>query len=775
MDQETFRLLEFDRVRDIVASMAQSAQGRKLALEVKPSREIGPVRESLALLGEAIRFSDEKDSLSFLSLADLTPILSTLSVRGEALSRDEFLLLRDCLELAKRIKRELDRVEWPLLQKAAGELPDPSFLLGKLDAKLDRNGEIRETAHPRLRELRVRQTKIRQKIESTLEELLSGPRSKFLIPDPYITRRNGRFVIPVRIEKQKEIPGIAHATSSSGATLFMEPFSCVDWNNELLVVQDQEQEILMQVLRELSGEFLSRFAQLEETVNVLANLDFLFACVAFSKRFRCSIPRLNEQGVLQLTSARHPLLLEGLGLDNVVPIAVRLDPRCNVLVISGPNTGGKTVALKTIGLMCLMAQSGLPVPAADVDIPFLESVLADIGDHQSITERLSTFSAHIARMKRFMTDLQSPSLILLDEVGRGTDPVYGAALGVAVMEFFRSRSCLVVATTHHQAVKSFAASTSGVCNAGVELDPATFRPTYRLSFGAAGSSSALEIASQLGLNKSVIARARELLDEKDLLAEQYLGMLRHELRILRQKSRELEKAGLRLEDEKRELAKKAEQAEQERETRFESMLEEWAAEFRRETDKQVRRFQDRFQAVRARQENRRRQALLEEAFRRRRKQKGTESPQGADSVSPEIRPGDVVYHSFFRKRGKVLSVDGRQAVIEIGGKKVETALQQLEKPGPGTVLHRPARNVTLQVVEQIESEINLIGNTVEEALPKIDKFLDRAFVSQLSEVRMIHGFGTGRLKQALAEALKSHPQVEAFELQGGVTKVTLKL
>ncbi|HUV12712.1 MAG TPA: Smr/MutS family protein, partial [Acidobacteriota bacterium] len=439
----------------------------------------------------------------------------------------------------------------------------------------------------------------------------------------------------------------------------------------------------------------------------------------------------------------------------------------------GPNTGGKTACLKTAGLLCIMAHSGLPVPAQEASIPFLNNVLADIGDHQSILLRLSTFSAHIGRIKEIMESYQPPSLLLLDEVGRGTDPVYGSVLAVAIIDHFRNRQGLVLATTHHRIVKSFAASAGGVRNASVKLDPESLQPTYQIETGVSGGSSGLEIAQQLGLSEGIIDQARKLLDETDVQIEHYLEELTREYQRLTNQREKLEQQRVRLNAREQELSRKAEQRERDRDQDYEQKLEKWGHEFKTQVSEYLQKCNDRDQRKRMSAEMQRRQVALKEAFRRKARQE-TRSEKEDEGGLISISKGDAIFHNLFKKRGNVISVEGEQAVLEIDGKTVRSPVSQLQKIEKRHVNREAGKQITISVIEDTDPELNLIGQTVEEALGCLDKFLDRAFVSSLKEIRIIHGFGTGKLKASVAEVLQTHPLVEEFEVEGGATKATLK-
>jgi len=771
MDRETLDLLEFDRVLQIIEDRAESPAGKAEVRGMHPFRETALAENRLKQIEEAVVYSTRNGRISCGHLGDPGPILDTLEGSNSLLAALDLLTLFRMLRFVIDAKKALESSEWPSLAALFDDCMVPPELTGRLTEAIDDTGQIRETAYPALAKARREQSRYREKVQDHLSRYEKGPKAKYLIPEPYITQRAGRFVIPVRVEHHKNIPGIIHGTSSSGATVFLEPLSAVELNNWYIYSRERETEILQQILAELTEMARSHVEILVNLMERIARLDALFSCADFSIRFQCSSPQLVEEREIKITGGRHPLLIQTLGTDQVVPFSLELNGRENVLVISGPNNGGKTVALKTVGLLCAMAQAGLPVPAAEARLPVLKNILADVGDHQSIIQHLSTFSSHIKRINELLGKQDYPCLLLLDEAGRGTDPVYGAALAVSIIEHFRSKETLVIATTHHRGVKAYASSTVGVKNASVQMDSITLMPTYVLEFGVAGSSGGLEIAQQLGMKKEIIAHARKLLDAKELEVETYLRELRQQLQVLEERGREFNAKLEGLDRRRRSLEKKAAEQESRRAEEFERKLGQWAGEFRSESQRYVKRMKDRFAAAKAKAEAKRRETSLKEAFRRKLKEAAPTDSQ-AEPVG-QISVGDTVYHTLFEKRGLVLSLDQNEASVEIGGKKVSTPLKRLSKVTSGEMIRKPFERVTLNVVENSDPELNLIGMTVEEAAGVLDKFLDRAFVSGLKEVRVVHGFGTGKLKSAVSRILEEHPQVHTHITEGGATKVTL--
>lgn len=768
MDQRTLRLLGFSRILEIIQTFAQSSLGKEQVLRIAPLTDRQEIDRKLARVEEGRRYRAEKDVPDFGRLQDPQATLENLAVQGQILEPRECLVLLDLLKIGKKLKSIFSRAQWPLLAERLEYLAPPDQVIREIEQALNSSGEVQEAADPELGVTRRRQAECREKVQEHLRHYFKGSRARFLIEEPFLTVRSGRYVIPVQVQHQRSVPGIVHGTSSSGATVFLEPFTAVELNNQCVYYRELEQEIIHRVLRQLTGSLQPCRRQLWQIAEKAAELDAVFACAAFADRFRCVAPTLSDKRVFRLREARHPLLADGLGEDGVVPILIQLSEDQNALILSGPNTGGKTVALKTVGLFSIMAQCGLPVSAAEAELAVFDQVLADIGDQQSIDEQLSTFSAHILRIKRMIETVKTPSLILLDEVGRGTDPVHGSVLAIAVIDFFRRKETLIVATTHHQSVKSLAFTMPGVESASVELDSVTLRPTYTLRYGIAGVSSGLEIAFQLGLPEPIVAKARGLLQEREIQAESYLGRLREELVVL---SQERDKTRVRMEqlrERENQLEVEFKQKEREQKLANERSMREWETVFRRETGQFLKTVQDRFERTRLKREIERKEVKLKEAFRQKMAAQRKQEP-------PNVKEGDSVFHRLFRKRGRIMNLENGEATLEIEGKRITTTVDQLEKIAGKDSPKRTPQNVTLNVVEEkVEPELNLIGCTVEEALMRVDKFLDQAFLSDLREVRIIHGFGSGRLKVALSEFLRAHPHASKHRVEGGTTRVVIE-
>jgi DNA mismatch repair protein MutS2 len=769
MDAETFDLLEYNQVIQIIAGLTQSSIGRRTTESIRPFSNLDQITRQQKALQDTLDFLEENPRIPCSQIEDPARLLDRPPDHPALLTPEELLRILEFLKLSDTIRGFVKAGKLPFLSPELPGLSLPPHLKQAIQQAIGPDGEILDSAHPDLSRTRKQQESLRKKLNDQLRKFFNS-HSKYLIPEPFVTQRAGRFVIPVRAENQRQIQGIVHGTSSSGATVFLEPLGSIDLNNQLVSTAEKEAELVAAILRRLSADIYRYSEQLVSLSGIIGRIDSLFACAEFYSRFNCSIPTISEDFSLSLEQACHPLLIQKIGRESVIPISIRLEPENSALAISGPNTGGKTAALKTTGLLSLMALAGLPVPARIACIPMLKGVFADVGDHQSITQQLSTFSSHVIRINELIRLAGYPSLLLLDEPGRGTDPLYGSVLAVSIIDHFLKKGMFVLTTTHHRLVKSYAGSAKGIQNASVNLDPATHRPTYSIEMNSTGHSSGLEIAQQLGLTPIIIEKARSLLDEKELEVESYLELLKEQLRLLelQQKSLTEEKELLRTNERSRE--KEAQEKEKEREKRFEDNLSQWGNEFRKESKRMIHRISDRIAANEARSKLQKQNEQLKEEFRR--KSKAMQKPARQEPI--DFSAGDTVFHEFFRKPGTVISVSQNEVTVDIEGKRIASKPDDLSKVGTRSVTRKPIQGVKVQVVESTETELNLIGQRIEDALEKVDKFLDRSVVSQMKEIRIIHGFGTGKLKSSICEFLGGHPQVENFETEGGATRVFLK-
>jgi DNA mismatch repair protein MutS2 len=833
MHAGALRALEFDRIVEAVRRFALTPPGAARLARLYPSADPRAVLAGLAATSETVRFLSE-NQLGLLAPADLEAMLESLQVDGRALEAGHLLALASFLASIDTACASVRRARggFPILRAIADGSASFEREIADVRGKIDAGGEVMDEASPELRGIRDRLRKQRTRLRGTLESYLRGKDTSKYLQQQIVTDRNGRYVLVVRSEHRTAIPGIVHGSSGSGASLFLEPLSTVEINNDIVALEQQEAEEVRRILLALTDAFRGRADDLARTVEAATGLDVLQARAQFSMMVDGVQPLIAADGRLELRGARHPLLLpavrrqisdslqeeapeeseqgqrlaEKVGVPvSAVPVDVLLIPPVGVLVITGPNTGGKTVALKTAGLLSLMAQAGLLIPAVEgSQVPVFRTIFADIGDEQSISASLSTFSAHIANIVAMEKALELPALVLLDEAGAGTDPLEGGALAMAMIDHFRRRGAMVIATTHYDALKSYASTTEGVMAAGFGFNPETFAPTYRLNYGAPGSSLALEIASRLGMPADVIEQARAHRSARETQLADHLAKIERDMQALehqhRLAARERETLGdtaARLHAREQELRNREETFRR----KLEERIEERLRDARREIESIVEGLKAKTGALAAEAERRmaprliptgetgaaraEARAAIEAIGERLRADAGTPAPAAAPAEPG--RPaavGDRVLVGAFGLEGVVQALHDREAEVDVRGKRLRARLDELRVVTPAAALQaQPGRvrvNVDLQPREGLLSELNVIGCHVEEAISRTEKFLDEALVSELKSVRLIHGYGTGQLRRAIGEYLQSHPFVVHFapapanQGGGGVTVVDLK-
>jgi DNA mismatch repair protein MutS2 len=792
-------VLEFDKLRELLRLRTTCAAGQRAINVLEFSEDQAALESAFALIREAREWLRVGNDLGFGSLADPQEWLGKIEGPGAVLEAKELLDAASLLETAGWLRGQFreETAKFPLLAAKCAAVSDFRDVLAAMRRCLLPNGEISDDASPALRRIRLSIMQTRDSIQKTLRQMLRARNAE--AGEDYVTLRNERFVIPVRSENRRNLRGIMHGTSGTGQTVYIEPFETVEANNELIQLAEDEAAETLRILRELTGRLQAVRGPLLAAAETIAELDSVFARGRFARDFDAAMPEFSGRAELRLESARHPGLEDKLRHEQraIVPMTLELGGAEKVLVISGPNTGGKTVALKTMGLAALSAQSGIPVAAHRAVLPIFDRVLVDIGDEQSIAADLSTFSAHILNLKAMLEAATPRSLVLVDEMGTGTAPEEGAALAVALLEKFRVKDGFVLATTHHDRLKSYASSTPGVVNAAVEFDEVNLRPTYRLTVGVPGGSSGISIARRLGLAAEIVERAKALLtpeahETADLIA--YLHRSRDELDRMREqmaterRALEAERARLRTEWVERQQKRIKE-------------LEAQFAEMQKRFDENVARV---VEAVKERELR----ASLEKSSRRKLQEARSEAreelnaavvqtlsesqsdlgirPETTEAVNAErLQPGARVRVRGFSKAVIFRRLDGPSAEIEAGPLRMKVALDEIvgiEAAGSGPAAGAIPRGTTTspQPSSSVSDEINVIGMTVEQATELVDKFLDDATLAQKSRVRIIHGHGTGALRKGMHEFLKSHPLVgrQSFENEehGGkaVTVVELR-
>ena len=782
-------------------SHAGSAAGRARIEALRPLTEPAEVRDALGLTSEGVTLLRQLGRQPYHDLPDVLELLPTARVDGMYLEPKALSDVASFIEGGTEIARRVAQVDAaPRLARRASEVADVTALAASIRRAILPSGEVADDASPKLAETRRGLLRLKSQLQSVMESFLKGKDADRVLQDRLITTRNDRYVLLLKAEQRGSIPGIIHGSSGSGASLFVEPMPAVELNNDIVSLQDEERQEVVRILRDLTRRVGERAAELARAAEILGQLDAVQAMALAAKDMGATPAEVSEDGTLDLIDARHPLLMpslsERLGIARrssrePVPVSLRVGGTEPVLVISGPNTGGKTVALKTVGLLSLMAQCGLHVPAAPGSrLPVFRRIYADIGDEQSIAADLSTFSAHLASIVEMTRDLDRPALVLLDEVGAGTDPTEGGALGVAIVDHFRERGATVVATTHHGLMKAYAQATPGVACASFGYDPQTYEPTYRLALGTAGRSLALEMAERLGLPAPVVKDARSRLDRKEAQAEALLKKLEEGEDRLRQEEGRIEAE--RQEVEGARAALQAAEAEAERRKRTE--LEAFRRELLKRGEEAARRAADAIQKAVQKVETSRKAAVAAGSKARTEALADIRAAQvealnaPALGLAPEPEPPAAAIAVGSRARvrdlsvvGQVMSLQGDEAELAVGGKRLRVPLVELIGIA-GTAPSRGAVAVSTRAPSRAAgasaSEVNLVGLTVDEALPRVDKALDDALLADRHEVRVIHGFGEGKLRKAVAVFLEGHPHVATVRLgaegRGGVTVVELK-
>lgn len=819
--------LEFNRIVEAAGTFALTPLGAGRVGSMRPHSDPRRVASLLSSTAEVVRYFESGGEIALRGPEDIESILAALAVEGRALEPLRLLGLSEFLSSVETVQVAIRRAgaEFPQLGALAESAASFTRETAEVREKIGPSGEVVDAASPELRAIRERLRRLRSRLRGTLESYLRGKDTSRYLQEQIVTDRNGRYVLVVRAEHRAAIPGIIHGSSTSGASLYLEPLGTVEINNDIVALEEQEAEEIRRILLALTNGFRQRPLDIQRTVEAAAELDALQARARFSLLVGGIEPGLSTDGSLELRASRHPLLmsrvtsrLEVAGADaasegdaaaagharsavtDPVPVDILLSPPATVLVITGPNTGGKTVALKTAGLLALMAQSGLLIPAAEGSkLPVFRSIFADIGDEQSISASLSTFSWHVTNIAKMDRSLSLPALVLLDEIGVGTDPVEGGALGTAIIEHFRRRGALVVATTHYEALKSYASTTEGVVAAGFGFEPETFAPTYRLSYGSPGRSLALEIAGRLGLNTAILAAARNYVNEREAQlaehlarVEENLRSLEHERRLVGRERTTLEEASNRLQAREEGLRQREESARKRIDEQIASRLRDARTEIERvvadmkqqaatmmaEAAGRAARHQPALStgetgAVRARA-----LSALETAIRPVRQEEPAPAPAPEDVPSP----GDRVRLKGLGLEGSLVAIHDGDAEVDVMGKRVRARAADLRLVGrgPAPAAGRVRVNVNVQSRDGLSAELNLIGCTVDEALSRAERFLDETLLTDQRSVRLIHGYGTGQLRRAISEYLQSHPLVASFSIApperggGGVTVVELK-
>lgn len=768
-------VLEFEALRALLGRYVRSSIGRDLLAAIEPLTDRTRLESALADVAEAIEYlqtSAQPQAASrgaairirFDEIGEPESSIARLRIEGATLEAREIYEIARLLDLASEARAILlgSRERFPRLGAIAAAISDLRDLSQELRGKILPDGSVANDASVALARLRREVERQRRLIQDSLERFLRAHHEDGTLQEDFVTIRNDRFVVPVVTGRERRVDGVIHGSSGSGHTLFVEPIETINLNNELVRLHEEELREVHRILREFTAHLRVRAVEISASAEALADLDLIFAKADFAGDFRCTVPRISPESArcIVLREARHPLLEDVLRAQRkgVVPVSLSLDQRERTLLISGPNTGGKTVALKTVGLLALMAQAGLPVPAAEAEFPLFDDVLADIGDHQSIQESLSSFSAHIVTLRDMLDRAGPDSLVLIDELGRATDPEEGGALGVAVIEALRSVGAFVLASTHLMALKVYGASTAGVRNGSMGFDEETLEPTYVLRLGAPGKSAGLDIAGRLGLHAALIedARARMSSSERDI--SHFLSQLHEKLDQLEQARSETAAQKAQLDTRERALETSWERKYAQKIRELEQRAAELAAQFEQRAELTIG---DLSQKARARVARTRREYT--EAVE-------SIAPAPArpavENAAPKLRleQGARVRLKGIRQPATVRRIlSGGLIEVDAGFLKMQISDSDVEEILPAAVAPRPA--LGFQQGPRFDGnyrEINIVGRRAEEAMEQVDKMLDSAALAQVDRVRIIHGHGMGILKRAVAELLKTNPHVEKF-------------
>ena len=791
MDTKTLQVLEYPKILERLVGFCDFSASMELARSLGPTDSYDLAIARLAETSEARKLFSTNDNIGVGGAHDIRPAVD-LAARGGVLDAQQLLDIKSTLISSRELKKSLERKtdEFPRLAQIAVGLSESHGMVDAISRVLSDRGEVLDSASPKLGTLR-REIKIaHDRLMSRLQRYLTESANK--LQEPIITQRDGRYVIPLRAEFKGQIKAIVHDQSSSGATLFVEPLPIVELNNSMRELQLQERDEERRILYELSAQIAEHRDEFVYGLENLAMLDLIFAKAKYAEELKASEPALSQRSKakskksddgdaqhstpdiprIKLLNARHPLL----DPNTVVPIDVDPMPGTRAIVITGPNTGGKTVSLKTVGLFALMAQSGLHIPArSGSEMPFFHAVYADIGDEQSIEQSLSTFSGHITNIIRVLKQIDARSLVIFDELGAGTDPQEGAALARAILKFLLESGCTTLVATHYPELKTFAHSTEGVVNASLEFDIKTLRPTYHLTIGLPGRSNALLIAQRLGLAQEIIDSAKAEINPEDLRADKLLDDIRKERNRTSRERQKLEKARDRLEAQTKEIEKRLEKIEDERrevlaKARAEGELE--VAVLKRNIDSlksQLKKAKQPLDAIKQIEEK------IEEIEEKVEAPIERKSEQSSVNSGQSLRLGERVTVSTLNAEGVVTALGESDAEVQVGSLRVRARLVDLVRKGQNVEdpeeRKKEERKVEAEgsgrsVLSGTKSpglELNLRGKLVDEGLDELERYLERAFSSGLLFVRIVHGKGTGRMRDAVRNALKSSPYVASYE------------
>ncbi|MFC1845910.1 endonuclease MutS2 [Chloroflexota bacterium] len=775
MDDNSLEMLEFPKIVEMLADYTSFSASRELAFDLRPSSDPDKVLLWLKQSAEARRLLSIKPEFSVGNSYDIREATAT-AAKGKILEPKMLLTIKDTLGASRIVRSNIGKLsaELPALWDIGQRIIAQRNLEDDINQCITETGEVSDNASARLANLRQQLKDSRQRLLDRLGAMLKSKNREKFIQEAYVTEREGRYVIPVKAEFRREIKGIIHDISNTGATVFVEPWATVELGNDLRQYIIEEQREVEVILGNLSSQIGANDNEISNNIALLAEIDLILAKARFAERMNATEPTIsvNESagvgiGILRLVKARHPLLK-----DKAVPLNVEIGKEFSTLVITGPNAGGKTVALKTIGLLSAMALAGMPIPASEEScIPLFEGIFADIGDQQSIEQTLSTFSWHVSNIVSIIRNSNNGSLVLLDELGISTDPNEGTALAKAILLYFLGKGTMSVTTTHYSELKAFAHVTSGVRNASLDFDPVTFAPTYHLTVGIPGGSNALSIALRLGLLEEIIDTAKDMMSKESYEIQSLMADMLSEKQKYEAMRDDIEKESHEIENLKNHLEGESQRLKEQEKKLFQETrdtLLENAAELQRA----IRRVETELRKERKRESIERSKKVLDSVYEQLEKQPfhtGTGSIfEGDKDVSiSDFSPGDQVRILGENLVGKVLSLvdDGKQLEIQIGNTKLQVGIKGVEKleSGAGEEAYKCRVLSKSKGGKSASLELDLRGKRADEVPAELDKYLNDAFLASLGRVRIIHGYATGTVRQIVRQNLESHPLVKSFE------------
>ncbi len=788
---KTLDTLELPKIIQLLKEETVTSMTKEICDDLHPSLNYSEIENWLTETSEARELLSERD-LSLRGLHDVRKQLQLASKDG-MLDASDLIKLSQLLGVSNRVRKALDddfNEKYSIISSLIKKLPDLEFLRKQLDNHIDENGEIKDNATPKLRQLRSKIKQLRSQLKSSVNKIVNS-NAKYL-QDQIVTMRYDRYVIPVKAEYQNSVPGIIHDQSSSGMTVYIEPQEVVEKNNELRQVKQEEKKEVERILYELSQEIKVNNEQLQDCLQILVELDFILAKGSLSRRLQARAAELIDEPRLNIIKGRHPLLG-----DEAVPVTVELGNDFNTMVITGPNTGGKTVTLKMVGLFTLMTQMGLHIPASrGTEMGIFDNVFADIGDEQDIEQSLSTFSSHMSNIVNIVEQAGDGSLVLLDELGAGTDPTEGSALAMSLLEYFHSIGSRSIATTHFTQLKSFAHSREGVENASVEFDESTLEPTYTLLIGIPGKSNAFVISRRLGLREQIVANAKNFLAEEDIEVEELITSLTEKERSSQKLQKELERERAKIEKLKSEIDWEKQRMEQKKEDillKARQQAEEIIADAKRDAEESLKEAR-KMAEKKSQNEMAEVSSRVRERLSNRQQQLKEELREASDHepISPQkMKPGLKVYLSSLDNEGQILSLDKNkeQAEVQVGIMKVTVSFSDIfpvksegEDNKTGVIASSGStrgKKVFTDKKQSISTELDIRGERVDDALNYVDKYLDDAVVTGLNQVTIIHGKGTGNLRKAIHFHLEGHTLVSEYRIgnrqEGGEGVTVIKL